>query len=227
MSTKAHVVHKIERVASELVEALGAFPASTIHESNQGRGALHSYVKPIRPSGMKVCGSAVTVQARPGDNLIIHKALAVAGPGDVLVVTTCEYVEAGIVGEVMARAAMERGIVGLVTDGGVRDTEEMTAMGFPVFSKGISIKGTTKSCLGTINHSIIIAGVTVNPGDVVVGDSDGVVVVAADEVPGVIERSGQREEKEKSVFKALSEGETTLDRYGFDNILGTLGLTEE
>ena len=175
MATTRHVIYDIERVSKGLIESMKTIATATIHESYGGKGAVFHNIKPIR-AGMKLCGPVIPVKTRPGDNLIVHKAIYVARPGDVLLVDTSSFIEAGFWGGIMTEAAQQRGIAGLVTDGAVRDTDEIAQMGFPVFSKGISIKGTTKACLGTINHAMTFEGVMVEPGDLIIGDSDGIVV---------------------------------------------------
>ena len=225
METTKHVIHNIERVSKNLVESMKALPTATIHESYGGKGAVSHYIKPIR-SGMKLCGPVIPIKTRPGDNLIVHKAIYVAQPGDVLLVDTSSFVEAGFWGGIMTEAAQQRGIAGLVTNGAVRDTDEIAELGFPVFSQGISIKGTTKTCLGTINHPITFEGIMVEPGDLIVGDSDGVVVVAGRDVQHVFENARTREEKEKGIRSELNQGKTTLDLYGFSEILEREGLKE-
>jgi 4-hydroxy-4-methyl-2-oxoglutarate aldolase len=168
----------------------------------------------------------VPVKARPGDNLIVHKAIYVAEPGDVLVVDTSSYIEAGFWGGIMTVAAQQRGIRGLVSDGAVRDTEEMIRMGFPVFSQSLSIKGTTKNCLGTVNHPIQFSGVHIEPGDLIAGDADGVMVVARADVADILAKAAQREDKEKKISAELEKGQTTLALYGFSKQLEKLGLKE-
>ncbi len=222
----AHVISDIDRVAPEVVEAMKAFSSATIYEAYGARGGLFHCIKPIR-NFMKVCGPAVTVKARPGDNLIIHKAIYTARPGDVLVVDTSSYVEAGFWGGIMTLAAQERGLAGLVTDGAVRDSEEIARLGFPVFCGALSIKATTKTCLGTINRPIFFAGTAVNPGDLIFGDADGVTVVAREDVARVVEKSREREEKEKKISQQLREGKTTLELYGFSQLLVREGLKEK
>ena len=225
METSKHVIHDIERVSKDLVEAMKGLPTATIHESYGGKGAVPHYIKPIR-AGMKLCGPVIPIKARPGDNLIVHKAIYVAQPGDVLLVDTSSFVEAGFWGGIMTEAAQQRGIAGLVTDGAVRDTDEIAEMGFPVFSQSVSIKGTTKTCLGTINHPITFEGIMIEPGDLVVGDSDGVVVVALRDVPDVLEKAKKREDKEKEIGSQLRQGKTTLELYGFSKLLEREGLKE-
>ncbi len=226
MESSNHVVHKIERVSAELVEELKEFSTATICEAyGGGKGAFPHYIKPLRPD-FKLCGPVIPVLAHPGDNLIVHKAIYTAQPGDVLLVYTSSFVEAGFWGAIMTEAARQRGIAGLVTDGSVRDTDEINKVGFPVFCQGVSIKGTTKNNLGTINHPIHFEGVKVEPGDLIIGDSDGVIVVARQDVAEVLQLARQREEKEEGIISELRQGRTTLELYGFSEILKRQGLKE-
>jgi len=222
----AHVIREIERVPADLVEQFRSLSSATVHEASGGKGALSSRIKPIYPE-MKLCGPAVTVKVKPGDNLILHKAIYVAQKGDVIVADAEGFTEAGPWGEIMAVAAQVRGIAGLVISGSVRDAEAMQAMGFPVFSLGICIKGTSKTALGLINHPINLDNVTINPGDLIIGDRDGVVVVSRREAKEVLEKSLARERKEVDIKERLKKGETTLDIYGFGEILKNHGLIEE
>jgi len=222
----AHVIKKISRPAPNLVQELAGFETATVHEAYGGKGALSYDIKPMDPF-RRVCGPAVTVSGRPGDNLILHKAIYVAEPGDVLVATVGGYTEAGPWGEIMTVAAQVRKIAGLIIDGSVRDTSAIRGLGFPVFSKAISIKGTTKETLGLINHPINMCGITIRPGDVVLGDADGVVVVAAADLSGVLEKCRQRREKEEKVVEEIKRGKSTLEIYGFDKVLTAKGLREE
>ncbi|MBP1720419.1 MAG: Demethylmenaquinone methyltransferase [Deltaproteobacteria bacterium] len=219
------VIREIARPSVELIRALFAYDSATVHEAYGGKGALESSLKPLDPN-LKVCGPVVTVSARPGDNLILHKAIYVAAEGDVLMVSAGGYVEAGPWGEIMTLAARERGIRGLIIDGSVRDSKALRELLFPVFSRGICIKGTTKETLGTINYPIQIGGVSVRPGDAVLGDADGVVVVAAQDLPAVLEKCRQRKEKEEKIRQELKQGKSTLEIYGFDKILQAKGLKE-
>jgi 4-hydroxy-4-methyl-2-oxoglutarate aldolase len=184
---------------------------------------LTSGIKPIDPL-CRLCGPAVTVDCRPGDNLILHQAIYIAMPGDVLVVTVGGYEEAGPWGEVMTVAAQARGIAGLIIDGSVRDSRAIIGLKFPVFSKSLCIKGTTKDTLGRINHPIIIGGVTVQPGDLVCGDADGVVVVARQEAEQVLAASRLRAAKEEKIMAELKGGKSTLELSGLDQILQARGL---
>ncbi len=226
MSEIKHVIHNIERVPGDLVESMRALPTATISEAYGSKGALFNYIKPIRTS-MKLCGSVIPVKARPGDNLLVHKAIYVAQPGDVLLIDTESFVEGGFWGGIMSEAAQQRGIEGLVTDGAVRDTEEIAEMGFPVFCQAVSIKGTTKTSLGTINHPIHFGGIKIRPGDLIVGDADGVVVIARDDVSEVLEKAQEREAKEKRICAHIKQGKTTLELYGFSDVLEREGLKEE
>lgn len=223
---QAHVIKNIQRPPQGLATAFTAFDSATIYEASGGKGAFSSEIKPLDPL-CKVCGPAVTVICHPGDNLILHQAIYVAKPGDVLVITVGEYKEAGPWGEVMTVAAQARGIAGLITDGSVRDSRCIIDLKFPVFSRALSIKGTTKDSLGLINHPLIIGGVTVRPGDLVMGDADGVVTVAREDVEQILASCKQRVAKEDKIKEELRRGKTTLELYGFDKILQAKGLKEE
>lgn len=220
------VYNSIQRTPRKLVERFRQLSSATVHEASGGKGALSSRIKPIYPH-MKVCGTAVTVKVRPGDNLILHKAIYVAQAGDVIVADADGYLEAGPWGEIMAVAALARGIAGLVINGCVRDSEAMNELGFPVFSCGLCIKGTEKTSLGLINHPLNLDNITIIPGDLILGDRDGLVVVKKEEAGEVLQKSLAREEKETTIKERLQNGESTLDIYGFGNILQARGLTEE
>jgi 4-hydroxy-4-methyl-2-oxoglutarate aldolase len=222
----AHVVRTIQRVSPEIVERFRSLSSATIHEASGGKGALSSRIKPISPE-MKLCGPVITVKVRPSDNLMLHKAIYVAEPGDVIVADAGGYTEAGAWGEIMAVAAQARGIAGFVFNGAVRDSEVMAELGFPVFACSLSIKGTEKVSIGSINHPLNLDNITINPGDLIFGDRDGLVVVAREEAKEVLEKSLAREEKEKIIKERLRRGESTLDIYSFGDILKSRGLTEE
>jgi 4-hydroxy-4-methyl-2-oxoglutarate aldolase len=221
-----HVVRKFVRPPQNLIKELSCFDSATVYEASGGKGALSSDIKPVDPKS-RLCGTAVTVVCRPGDNLMIHKAIYVAEEGDVLVASAGGYVEAGPWGEIMTVAAQVRGIAGLVIDGSIRDSIAIRESGFPAFSRGLCIKGTTKDCLGLINYPIVIGGIRAEPGDVVLGDADGVVVVSQKDLPKVIEKCRLRKEKEEKILKELRAGRSTLDLYGFGKILEAKGLKEE
>ncbi len=222
----AHVIHKIQRVSAELVRQYREISSATVHEAFGQRGALSHRIKPISPT-MRVCGPAITVKVRPGDNLMLHKAICVAQKGDVLVADADGYMEAGAWGEIMAVAAQQKGIAGLVFNGAVRDADPIIELGFPIFCCGLSIKGTEKISLGLINHPLNFDNVTIHPGDLVLGDRDGVVVVRREEAQEVLQKALARDEKEMGIKERLRKGETTLELLGFAEILKKRGLTEE
>lgn len=225
MSNFKHVIHNIDRVPKDLVQAVSRISTATLHEAYDQKGAFCQDIRPIR-LGMKLCGPVVTVQSRPGDNIMAHKAIYTAEPGDILLVDTGSFVEGGFWGEIMAEAAKHRQIGGLVTNGSVRDTDEIDQIGFPVFSKGISIKGTTKDCLGTVNHPLVFSGMHVNPGDLIAADADGVVVIKKEDVAGVLEKAFQRDKKEKRFIEEIRSGKSTLDLFGLGEKLDRLGIKE-
>jgi 4-hydroxy-4-methyl-2-oxoglutarate aldolase len=189
--------------------------SATLHEAAGRIGALPSGIKPIT-RGMHLEGPAFTVHSPPANNLWFHKALAQASAGDVLVVEVGGHYEAGYWGEVMTVAAQARGIVGLVIDGCVRDVEQITALEFPVCSRGLCIRGTGKDTTppGSLNQPIEIGDVTISPGDLIVGDSDGVVAIPSARVEEVLEKSRERLDKEAVIMERLRRGDTTLDIYG-------------
>jgi 4-hydroxy-4-methyl-2-oxoglutarate aldolase len=196
---------------------------ATIHEAQGQRGAVDPRIAPLDPS-MRLAGPALTVDIRPGDNLMIHYALTKARPGDVLVVDAKAFVDAGPWGDVLTFAAQQIGIAGLVIDGAVRDASQIVEMGFPVFCRGLSIRGTNKHQPGKLNLPLILGGAAVRPGDIVVGDRDGLVIVAADEVPEVIAASAAREQKEAQMRERLAQGATMVELLGLRETLDSLGL---
>lgn len=189
--------------------------AATAHEAMGRKGALDSAIKPIR-GGMRVLGRAFTCQCPPGDNLTLHAALKLARPGDVLVCAAAGFTEQGLFGDVMASAAKGKGLAGLVVDGGVRDAQEIHRLGFAVFSRAISIKGAVKETLGRLNEPLVVGGELVSPGDLIIGDDDGVVVVPGALVEATADACAQRNEKEARFRAALLKGETTWDMLGLN-----------
>jgi 4-hydroxy-4-methyl-2-oxoglutarate aldolase len=184
---------------------------ATLHEASGRLGALPSAIKPSAP-GMRLRGPAVTVSCPPGDNLRIHHAIYQAEGGAVLVAEVGDDAEYGYWGEILTVAAQARQLGGLVIDGGVRDSDRLAALGFPVFSRGVCIRGTSKDPAGgSINQPIQLGYVTVEPGDLVVGDADGVVVVSRQQVPHVLAASARREADEASKMQRLRQGERTID----------------
>ncbi len=220
------VIHDHPRPSVALLDRFSEQQPAILHEVMGKRGALSNEIRPAW-FGTRVCGSALTVQARPGDNLMLHKAVSLAQPGDVLVVTVDGFTEAGIWGEIITVAAMEKGVRGIVTDGAVRDTMPIFQLGFPMYSRGVSMKGTTKATGGTINQPVVLGGVRVCAGDIVVGDQDGVVVVPLAQAEAVLAMAIAREQSEAGVMERIRAGECTLDILGFRAAYDQLGLAED
>ena len=210
-------------ITAAQLDQLKRLGTATIHEAQGQRGAVDPRIAPLDPS-MRLAGPALTVDIRPGDNLMIHYALTKARPGDVLVVDAKAFVDAGPWGDVLTFAAQQIGIAGLVIDGAVRDASQIVEMGFPVFCRGLSIRGTNKHQPGKLNLPLILGGAAVRPGDIVVGDRDGLVIVAADEVPEVIAASAAREQKEAQMRERLAQGATMVELLGLRETLASLGL---
>jgi 4-hydroxy-4-methyl-2-oxoglutarate aldolase len=211
-------ITNITRLSSELIKAYQQQAAATVYEAAGQQGAMDHTIRPIG-SGMKLCGSALTVRCQPADNLTLHAAIALAAPGDVIVADVGQCVEAGHWGEITTVAAQVRGVAGLVINGGVRDLEPVQRRGFPIFSRSISMKATVKKTPGLINHPIVCGGITVRPGDLVLGDDDGVVVVPREQAETVLAAAIARKEHEAKVMQRLQEGELTLDVLGFRQAL--------
>ncbi|OYD60182.1 UNVERIFIED_ORG: 4-hydroxy-4-methyl-2-oxoglutarate aldolase [Burkholderia sp. CF145] len=205
------------------IDQLRAFGSATVYEAQGAHGALDSGIKPIHPA-MQVAGPAVTVDIRPADNLMLHYALLKVRPGDVLVVDAKGFTEAGPWGDVLTEQAMKRGVAGLVINGAVRDSRTIIELGFPVFCRALSIKSTGKNQPGQLNVPVCIGDVRVNPGDVVVGDQDGVVIVPGRDVVQVISQSRTREEKEAVFRQRIAEGATTVELMGLEATLRKFGL---
>ncbi len=193
---------------------LAKFSAATLHEALGKIGNLPSAIKPIAP-GMKVCGPAYTVQTMPRDNKILHRAYAYAQPGDVLVAHCSDYYEAGYWGDLMSLGAKTKGLAGLVIDACVRDADDIEAMGFSVFSRGLCIRGTSSFEGGTLNEPIVIGGIIIHPGDIIVGDRDGVMVVPQGRIEEAIEKATAREVREESIREQLRQGKTSIQIYNW------------
>ncbi len=194
-----------ERTAPELVAAARELPAAILADVYGRRGTLHGRITAVSPT-MKVAGPAITVEVRPGDNLMIHAALAIAQPGDVIVVDGKGDQTCALIGEIMTTQAQQGGLAGMVLDAAARDVEALRANGFPVFSVGANPSGPTKFVPGRVNWPIAIAGVTVNPGDLVVGDADGVVVIARERVAEMIELGRKKVADESARIAAIHQG---------------------
>jgi 4-hydroxy-4-methyl-2-oxoglutarate aldolase len=220
---KPVVVRKIPRIEASVAAKLGKLGTATVHEAIGRRGLMKPYMRPIWP-GAAAAGSAVTVLAQPGDNWMIHVAVEQCRKGDVMVVACSADNTDGMFGDVLATTFKARGIVGLVIDAGCRDIRNLTEMKYPVWSKAISAKGTIKATLGSVNIPVVCGGVAVNPGDVVVADDDGVVVVPYAEAKAAVAAGEQREAMETEKKKRLAAGELTLDIDKMREPLQKLGL---
>lgn len=220
------VVRHYAKPDPDLVAKFRGLGAATVYEAAGQKGKMDPAIRPVY-QGATLLGTAVTVECHVGDNLMLHKAVTVAGPGDVLVASMGNHTEAGAWGEILATAAQVRGIVGFVGDGGVRDIDTFIRDDFPVFSRSISVGATMKKNKGTINHPIVCGNVRVNPGDIVIGDADGVVIVSKEEAEEVLKESIAREEAEAELLKKLKAGSTTLELLDLEKVLEQLGLTEE
>ena len=220
-----HVVVRSE-IGPDLdtVEQLAGVGVSTAHEAMGRRGLAAPYLRPIY-AGARIAGRAVTVLCQPGDNLMIHAAVEECRAGDVLVVATTSASTDGMFGDLLATALQARDVVGLVIDAGVRDVADLTAMGFPVWSRAVSAQGTVKATPGSVNVPIIVAGVLVRPGDVVVADDDGVLVVPLEEAGDVVAAAAAREENEAAKREQFRAGALSLDLYSLRDLLKTLGVT--
>jgi len=217
------IVRSIPRAEAEHIARLGECGVATVHEAMGRVGLLEPAIRPIFPAA-RVVGSAVTVSCAAGDNLMIHAALAVVQPGDVLVVATSSPSTAGMFGELLAESCKAQGVAGLVIDAGVRDTAELTTMGFPVWSRVVWAQGTTKAIPGSVNVPIGCAGALVHPGDVIVGDADGVVIVPRADAASIVAAANERLAKEARTRERLRAGELGLDIYGLRDVLKTHGV---
>ncbi|MEB3367745.1 4-carboxy-4-hydroxy-2-oxoadipate aldolase/oxaloacetate decarboxylase [Saccharopolyspora mangrovi] len=219
------VVHRtVERADREAVEALSRFGVATVHEALGRVGLMRPYIRPVY-QGAKLCGTAVTALLQPGDNWMLHVAAEQVQEGDVVVAGCTTECEDGFFGELLATSLRARGARGLIIDGGCRDVDDLRDMDFPVFSRAINAKGTVKATLGSVNVPVVVANAQVNPGDVIVADSDGVVVVPAAKAAEVAAAAAAREANEAGKREQFQQGVLGLDLYGMRPELADRGLT--
>ena len=217
------VVQNIDRSAGAFADSLAKFGVATIHEAQGRIGLLSPTLRPVY-HGAHIAGTAVTVSLAPADNWMLHVVVEQCVAGDIVVAAPTSPSEAGYFGELIATSMAARGVRGLVIEAGCRDIRALEKMGFPVWSKVVCAQGTVKETIGSVNLPLVCGGVLVNPGDLVVADDDGVVIVRREEAERVVELSQAREEKEAQTRKRLQNGELGLDIYGMREKLAAKGL---
>jgi len=220
---KPTIVRNVSRADAGVIGALGTLGVATVHEAQGRSGLLRPYMRPIYPTA-RMAGSAITISCQAGDNLMIHAAIELCRPGDVLVVTTTSESTDGMFGELLAVSARAHGVVGLLIDAGVRDVADLTTMEFPVWAKAIHAQGTVKATAGSVNVPVVCAGAGIAPGDVIVADVDGVVVVPRQAAAEVAKSGADRLAKEEKSRARLRNGELGLDFYGLRAKLAELGV---
>lgn len=220
---KPTVVRNVNRTDALVVKTLGDLGVATVHEAQARTGLMRPYMRPIYPTA-KAAGNAITISCHPGDNIMIHAAIEFCRQGDILIVTTTSESTDGMFGELLAESARAHGVVGLIIDAGVRDVRDLTEMQFPVWSKAVSAQGTVKASPGSVNVPVVCAGAIVRPGDVIVADADGVVVIKRESAAEVARLAGERFAKEQKTRERLKAGELGVDFYGLRTKLAELGV---
>jgi 4-hydroxy-4-methyl-2-oxoglutarate aldolase len=218
-----YVVRSVDRAGPETIAALRAVGVAAAHEAAGRTGLLGPRIR-ARQDGAVIAGSAITVSCHPGDNLMIHAAVEVCRPGDVLVVTTTSPSTDGMFGDLLATSLMARGVLGIVIDAGVRDLASLREMGFPVWSRAVHAQGTVKASPGSVNVPVVAAGQLVRPGDIVIADDDGVVALPAASGPAVAEAAAKRIDAERAKREKLAAGTLGVDLYGLRPLLAELGV---
>ncbi|MDZ5456162.1 RraA family protein [Azohydromonas lata] len=219
------VIRDIERLSSDVVKQASEFASSILADVAGRRGALHGRIQPLSPS-MRFAGTAITVEVRPGDNLMIHAAMAIAQPGDVIVVDGKGDLSSALMGEIMSQQCVALGIAAVVIDGAVRDSEAIRELGFPMFAAGLNPNGPTKNIAGRLNHPISIGGVTVHPGDLVVGDADGVTVVERAKAASLLPLAAEKVDMETKRIAGIKSRQALRPAW-LDGALRTAGVLKD